>query len=478
LIAVKCAKKLRNYWPYCKANLRKRWPERTGKHSKTTVRRGFFLYSDKLMTKSSSTSIPTLQGWLSHLEKAHPTVIELGLQRVGAVRDRMGIQFNCPVIIVGGTNGKGSTCAMLESILIQAGYKVGLYTSPHLIHFNERARINGVSVVDQRFVDAFQLVEEARQDISLSYFEFTMLGCMDIFVKAKLDVVILEVGLGGRLDAVNIFDADVAIVTSVDLDHVEYLGHTREAIGFEKAGIFRTGKTAICSDPLPPQTLIDHAREIDADLWLFGRDFNYAGDKQQWNYAGRQQRRNALAYPSLRGANQLLNASAALAALEALKDRLPLGAQEVRTGLVMIDLPGRFQVLPGKPTVILDVAHNPHAAATLHQNLDNMGFHPYTYAVFGAMQDKDIAGIVDHLKTQIDHWCIADLPLPRAAKSGHIEQILIDQKILEDGEKTIQCFENPAKAYTYALSKAGENDRIVVFGSFLTVAGVLEHVKS
>lgn len=430
------------------------------------------------MPESANASLLTLNDWLSHLEKAHPTIIELGLQRVGTVRDRLGIHFDCPVIIVGGTNGKGSTCAMLESILMQGGYKVGLYTSPHLIHFNERARINGVSVVDQIFVDAFHLVDRARQEISLSYFEFTMLGCTRIFAEARLDVVILEVGLGGRLDAVNIFDADVAIVTSVDIDHVAYLGNTRELIGFEKAGIFRSGKTAICSDPQPPQTLVDHAVEIGADLWLFGRDFNYSGDQQQWNYAGRQQRRNSLAYPSLRGANQLLNASAALAALEALRERLPLGAQEIRTGMVMIDLPGRFQVLPGKPAVVLDVAHNPHAAATLHQNLGNMGFHPYTYAVFGAMQDKDIAGIIAQLKTQIDHWCLTDLPLPRAATGQQIEKLLIQQNVLEDTEKTIQCFENPANAYTYAISKAGENDRIVVFGSFLTVAGVIEHRKS
>jgi dihydrofolate synthase/folylpolyglutamate synthase len=267
-------------------------------------------------------------------------------------------------------------------------------------------------------------------------------------------------------------------VTSVDIDHVEYLGNTRELIGFEKAGIFRTGKAAICSDPAPPQSLIDHAVEIDADLWLFGRDFNYSGDKQQWNYAGRQQRRSSLAYPSLRGANQLLNASAALAALEALRDRLPLGAQEIRTGLVMVDLPGRFQVLPGKPAVILDVAHNPHAAATLHQNLDNMGFHPYTYAVFGAMMDKDIVGVINQLKTQVDHWCVTDLPLPRAATAKHIEKQLIEQNFLDAKEKSIQCFKSPADAYTYALSKAGENDRIVVFGSFLTVAGVIEQRNS
>ncbi|PRC93161.1 bifunctional tetrahydrofolate synthase/dihydrofolate synthase [Solimicrobium silvestre] len=426
------------------------------------------------MTNINTTSLSTLADWLAHLETAHPTVIELGLQRVGSVRDRLGIQFECPVIIVGGTNGKGSTCAMLESILMQGGYKVGLYTSPHLIHFNERARINGVSVADAEFVSAFEQVEEAKQDTSLSYFEFTMLACVKIFADAKLDVVILEVGLGGRLDAVNIFDADVAIITSVDIDHVEYLGDTREAIGFEKAGIFRAGRTAICSDPAAPLSLIEHANKIGADLWLFNRDFNYSGDKQQWNFAGRQHRRHSLAYPSLRGANQLLNASAALAALEALRTRLPLGAQEVRSGLVMVDLPGRFQVLPGVPAVVLDVAHNPHAAATLHQNLDNMGFHAYTYAVFGAMQDKDIAGVISQLKNQIDHWCLTDLPLPRGATAEHIQSLLTEQNVVNDKDHSIQCFENPASAYTYAVSKAGENDRIVVFGSFLTVAGVIQ----
>ena len=336
----------------------------------------------------------TLADWLSTLEALHPKAIDMGLERVSQVKDRLDIHFDCPVIIVGGTNGKGSTCAMLESILLQAGYRVGLYTSPHLMHFNERARVGGEPVADAALVANFAQVEEARGDVSLTYFEFTTLAILQLFAEANLDAVILEVGLGGRLDAVNVIDADVAIVTSVDIDHTEYLGNTREEIGFEKAGIFRAGKTAICSDPVPPTSLIAHAEAIGADLWLLSRDFNYSGDKQQWNYGGRSQRRNSLGYPSLRGANQLLNAAAVLAALENLRDRLPVGAQEVRNGLAMVDLPGRFQVLPGRPTVILDVAHNPHAAATLAQNLDNMGFHRYTYAVFGAMHDKDISGVV------------------------------------------------------------------------------------
>ena len=422
--------------------------------------------------------MPTsLNDWLTRLESLHPKTIELGLDRVSEVAQRLGVHFDCPVITVGGTNGKGSTCAMLESILLQGGYRVGLYTSPHLLRFNERARINGELASDEALCKNFEAVEAVRGDVSLTYFEFTTLAILKYFADASLDAVILEVGLGGRLDAVNLVDPDVAIVTSVDLDHQDYLGDTREKIGFEKAGIFRSGRAAICSDPSPPQSLIDHAVAIGADLWLFGRDFNYSGDRQQWNYGGRQQRRSALAYPSLRGANQLLNASAALAALEVLRERLPLGAQEVRSGLVMVELPGRFQVLPGRPAVILDVAHNPHAAATLAQNLEQMGFHPYTHAVFGAMADKDIAGILAHLADRIDHWYLTGLPLPRAASAQSLVAELTKAGVrvsdTAGAERSIQCFATPADAYAAARSRATENDRIAIFGSFITVAGVM-----
>lgn len=420
----------------------------------------------------------TLPAWLALLESRHAeTVINMGLDRVLAVKERLQLSFSCPVIMVAGTNGKGSTCAMLESVLLRAGYKVGLYIKPHFLDFNERARVNGELASDEVLVDAFHAVEAVRGDTPLTYFEFTTLAIMKLLAGAGMDVVILEVGLGGRLDAVNIVDADVAIVTSVDIDHTDYLGDTREKIGFEKAGIFRAGKTAICSDPVPPQSLIDHANAIGADLWLMGRDFNYAGDKQQWNYGGRSQRRNSLAYPSLRGANQILNASAVLAALEALKLELPVGAQEVRTGLVTVELPGRFQVLPGRPTVILDVAHNPHAASALNQNLGNMGFHPYTYAVFGSMHDKDIDGVIAAMSEHVDHWCLATLPSPRAASASELAaKVQIVQA--DKPERTINIFDDPAAAYANAMSRAGENDRIVVFGSFLTVAGVMAARKS
>jgi len=409
------------------------------------------------------------------------TVINMGLDRVLAVKERLQLRFSCPVVMVAGTNGKGSTCAMLESVLLRAGYKVGLYIKPHFLDFNERARINGELASDEALVAAFDTVEAARGDTVLTYFEFTTLAIMHLLSGAGMDVVILEVGLGGRLDAVNIVDADVAIVTSVDIDHTDYLGDTREKIGFEKAGIFRAGKTAICSDPVPPQSLIDHANAIGADLWIMGRDFNYSGDKQQWNYGGRSQRRNSLAYPSLRGANQILNACAVLAALEALKLVLPVGAQEVRTGLVTVELPGRFQVLPGRPTVILDVAHNPHAASALNQNLGNMGFHPYTFAVFGSMHDKDIDGVIAAMSEHVDHWCLTDLPSARAASASELAakvQIVQERVVADSAERTINIFEDPAAAYANAISRAGENDRIVVFGSFLTVAGVMAARKS
>jgi len=431
------------------------------------------------MSTQASIVLPaTLAEWLALLESRHPTAIELGLERVAQVKERLDIQFSCPVITVGGTNGKGSTCAFLESILLRARYRVGLYTSPHLLDFNERVRLDGEPVSDAALLAAFAQVEAARGEVSLTYFEFTTLAALKLFADAKLDAVILEVGLGGRLDAVNVIDADVAIVTSVDIDHAAYLGNTREAIGFEKAGIFRAGRAAICSDPVPPQSLIDHAEAIGADLWLVTRDFNYTGDKQQWNYGGRGQRRNALDFPALRGANQLLNASAALAALEALRMRLPVSGQEVRNGLVMVDLPARFQVLPGQPLVVLDVAHNPHAAAALAASLDNMGYFPYTFAVFGAMQDKDIRGIAAAFRDRIDHWCVTDLPLPRAATAAQIEQELLAAGVTPcdkaSAKVSITRFPDPGAAYADARRRAGQNDRIVVFGSFVTVAGVLQ----
>jgi dihydrofolate synthase/folylpolyglutamate synthase len=419
----------------------------------------------------------TLPQWLSYLEGLHPTTIDLGLERVRQVAQRLNLQPGFVKIIVGGTNGKGSTCAMLEATLLAAGYKVGLYTSPHLIDFNERVRVNGQMASDADLVGQLTIIEAARGEISLTYFEYTTLAALLLFVQAGVDAAVLEVGLGGRLDAVNILDADCAIVTSVDLDHTEWLGDTREKIGYEKAHIYRSGRPAICADPVPPQSLLDHAAAIGADLWLFGRDFNYSGDRQQWAYGGRQQRRSGLAYPALRGANQLLNASAAMAALEALRDRLAVPQQAVRLGLLQATLPGRFQILPGQPTVILDVGHNPHAAAVLAQNLDNMAFHPYTYAVFGMVSDKDVEGVVAKFGTRIDHWFCAGLSGPRGGTGEALAERVrraLPAPAAGDEQPGVSACADPVQAFAAARAKAGEGDRILVFGSFLTVAAVLQ----
>ncbi len=417
---------------------------------------------------------PALRDWLGRIERLHPKEIELGLDRVREVAARLSLTFACPVITVGGTNGKGSTCAMLESILLAAGYRVGLYTSPHLVRFAERARVGGAPADDADLVAQFEVVEAARGTVALTWFEFTTLAVLRLFGQRALDAVILEVGLGGRLDAVNLIDADCAIVTSVDVDHTEYLGDSRERIGREKAYIFRAARPAICSDPSPPVSLVDHAQSIGADLWLLGRDFNHTGDRQQWAWAGRVQRRSGLAYPALRGANQLQNAAGALAALEALRERLPVPQQAVRQGLAAVSLPGRFQVLPGQPVVILDVAHNPHAAAHLAVNLDAMGGFGRTFAVFGVMRDKDVDGVIAALKHRVDHWLAVGLPGPRAAGPEWIAARLAAAGIARaDARTSIECHPDPSSALAAARERASANDRIVVFGSFLTVADIL-----
>ena len=414
----------------------------------------------------------SLNDWLAYIEQQHTQAIELGLDRLFVVKAALEQTQTCPLIIVGGTNGKGSTCAMLEAILMAAGYRVGLYTSPHLLHYNERVRINGQPASDEMLCAAFARVEAARGDVPLTYFEFGTLSAWEAFAAAGLDAIILEVGLGGRLDAVNIYDPDCAIVTGIDLDHMDFLGDTREKIGFEKAGIFRTGKPALCGDFQAPHTLVEHAQSLGADLQLIGRDFGYAtqSEARQWSWWGRSQaKRGGLAYPALRGARQLGNASLVLAALDALQERLPLSMAEIRQGLAVVELPGRFQTLPGHPVTVLDVAHNPQAARVLADNLLDQGFFGTTWAVCGMLRDKDMVGVIDALKGRIERWLPATLAGARGASSA-----VLTEYLQAAGETVEAEFDTVLAAYAYAQEKAAENDRIVVFGSFLTVADVLE----
>lgn len=416
----------------------------------------------------------SLQEWLAYIEQQHSRPIELGLARVAQVRDALALPALPVVITVGGTNGKGSTCAMLEAILRAAGYRVGLYTSPHLLRYNERVRIDLTEASDEALCASFAAVEAARGDVPLTYFEYGTLAAVHLFAHAGLDVMILEVGLGGRLDAVNVIEPDCSIVTGVAMDHMDYLGDTREAIGFEKAGIYRPGKPAICGDPMPPQTLVGHARNIGADLRVSGQDFGFSGDKNQWQFWGREQKRSSLAYPALRGANQLLNASSVLAALEALHDKLPVPMQAVRQGLMLVELPARFQIMPGRPSIVLDVAHNPQAAAVLAENLMNMGFYQNTFVVCGMLSDKDIAGTLRAVLPRVDRWFLCDLPGPRGAKAADLAAHLAD---IGNAVATEQ-FADPHSAFASAQAQAGEGDRIVVFGSFLTVADVLRVIAT
>lgn len=428
----------------------------------------------------------SLADWLVYLEALHPrgqAGIELGLERISRVKEALGQSQHCPVIVVGGTNGKGSTCAFLESMIAHAGYRVGCYTSPHLLAYNERVRVNGREASDAALCAAFARVEAARRDVgnvALTYFEFGTLAAWEVFAGAGVEAAILEVGLGGRLDAVNAYEPDVSIVTTIGLDHTEWLGPDRASVGFEKAGIFRAGKPALCADANPPQTLLDHAAAIGADLRLIGRAFGFESDpedRRQWRWwckSGDRLVKRSLAYPGLRGVTQLRNAAVALAALDALGERLPVPMQAMRTGLIATELPGRFQVIPGKPAIVLDVGHNPQAIEVLADNLASMGFFDRTHAVVGMLADKDIRGALQPLRDKVDFWHAATLGGPRGVGAESLAAVISTARL--GGE--VICHDSPRVAMQAAKGQAAESDRIIIFGSFLTVAGALEALRA
>ena len=416
----------------------------------------------------------SLAEWLEFIGRQHPDAIALGLDRVREVLGRMDVRIACPVVTVAGTNGKGSVCAFLEAVLHASGRRVGLYTSPHLLRYNERVRISMQEVSDALLVEGFSAVERARGAVPLTYFEYGTLGAFWLFAREAPDVLVLEVGLGGRLDAVNVLDADCAVLTNVGLDHMAYLGHTREAIGQEKAGIFRAGRPAVIAEADPPASVLAAAERVGASLLRLGRDFGYRVHPGQWDYWGPGTRRPALAYPALRGQRQLHNAAGALAALDTLRERLPVSMQDVRRGLAEVVLPGRFQVLPGRPQLILDVAHNPAAANALAENLGAAGYAEETIAVFGMLRDKDIAGVAQALALRVTRWHLCTLGGPRGTDAEALAQILSAAGVRAPVFKHASV----AEALGAARGAAGENDKIVAFGSFLTVAEVMQSLAA
>jgi dihydrofolate synthase/folylpolyglutamate synthase len=416
----------------------------------------------------------TLSDWLAYIENLHPKSIAMGLDRVNQVIERLKLNPEFIIITVAGTNGKGSTCAMLESIYHEAGYSVGCYTSPHLVRYNERVRIDKVEIDDTSLCTAFSAVDAARtldsDHVALTYFEVGTLAAIWHFMQAKVQVAILEVGLGGRLDAVNAFQPNCAIVTSIDLDHMEFLGDTREKIGLEKAGIYRPGIPAICGDSQPPKSLINYAQSIHAQSKQIHLDFQHQLTSAGWQYSSLGEVKYNLPLPALKGNYQLDNAACAVTAVESMQHLLPVKAESIAAAMRNVHVTGRFQTIAEKPQVILDVAHNPHAARALAENLHACRSAAKTIAVFAMLGDKDIAGVIAAVQAEIDVWYLADIDHARGAKAQELKRMLMNTQ----PEAKCRTFDSAASAYAQACLDATENDKIVVFGSFFTVSNVMQ----
>nr|VFJ56009.1 MAG: dihydrofolate synthase / folylpolyglutamate synthase [Candidatus Kentron sp. FW] len=418
-----------------------------------------------------------LPDWLTWQETLHHKSVDFGLERIARVAARLGIiTMPFPVISVAGTNGKGSCVALLESIFTEAGYRVGVYTSPHFLRYNERVRIMGHEVSDRALVRAFDEIDRARADTTLTYFEFGTLAAAILFCHATPDVVVLEVGVGGRLDAVNLFDADLALVTTVGIDHEAWLGHDREAIGREKAGIYRSGRPAVCGDPYPPVSLQNHAQSIGAVLHRARRDFWFSMETDGWCWNSVGSSYEGLPRPTLIGRHQTQNAAAALMAIELMQDHLPVSEDALRRGIKAATLPGRFQRFLGADGVtrILDVAHNQEAAQMLACTLRDHPCDGRTLAVFAILEDKCIEAVLDAMRTVIDAWYVSNLNVPRGRSTGEIVMAMsrLGMGVHVDVATTV------SGAYDAALRSAGPEDRLVIFGSFYTVSEVLESLRS
>lgn len=411
----------------------------------------------------------TLPRWLNYITHSHPKTIDLGLERAKTVANSLQLlSFNCPIIVVGGTNGKGSCVATMEAILTEEGYSVGAYFSPHLARYNERIRIKGKMVKNHSLCEAFAAIDSAKANISLTYFEWSTLAALWLFKKATLDAIILEVGLGGRLDAVNILEPSISVITSIDYDHTEWLGDNLESIGREKAGIFRPQKPVVYGESNPPKSIDEKIAALEAPFYRQGVDFGYRIEGNQWRFWHKNTTSNLLPIPRL----ILQNVTTALMALTLLQEKLPLSAESIIKGLKKVFLPGRFQEIAQNPTVILDVAHNPAGFRQLSEKLDKMPIAGKTYAVTGMLTDKDHKKSFAALLPLIDIWHVATLTCERGASASQLVNTLSSL-----GAKTAYAFESILKAYEAALNVANINDRIIVFGSFYAVTPILRALK-
>lgn len=414
----------------------------------------------------------TLPQWLKWQESLHFTDVDPGLERVGLVWQQLGGSSTLPftVITIAGTNGKGSSVAMLESILRTAGYRTATYTSPHLLQYNERICMDGKTCDDKTICEAFDRIDNARDDISLTYFEFATLAAVDIFSRSNIDIAILEVGMGGRLDAVNLFDTDIALITPISLDHTAWLGTNREAIGFEKAGIIRRGKPVVCSEITPPKSLTSYSTSLQSPTYLAGSEFNIAINKDQWHWSNSHIQLQNLPFPALMGAYQLQNAAAVLQVISLLNYQgYAISEEAIKSGLATVQLAGRFQQIHGDITTILDVTHNQQGAENLAKLLVEIPCHGQTFAVLSMLKDKDVAAVASILKPVIDAWYVAGLEGCR----GMTSETLVAQLSNIIDEDRIRPFSTVIEAYDQAMITAKKGDRVIVFGSFHTVEAVL-----
>jgi len=407
---------------------------------------------------------------LSWQESLHPLAIDLGLERAAQVFHALNPEcIKPPTITVAGTNGKGSSIAYLDAIYRAQGYRVGAYTSPHILKYNERIKIDGKPVSDELICEAFARIESVRGNTTLSYFEFGTLAALDIFWRAGLDVQLLEVGLGGRLDAVNIVEPDVSLITSICIDHVEWLGGTREAIGLEKAGIFRAATPAIVGDPKPPKSLIQSAIDKHALLYCIGKDFGYTKQASGWDWFFADKKITHLPEPGLKGEHQYRNASAVILAVTQLAKTLPVSEASIQQGLENVQLTGRFQLIPGEIPVLLDVGHNPQAVRTLAEYISNMFPDRRIHAVFSMMKDKDIPGVVEIMNPVVHDWFFAPLANPRAATESVMREIFSQSSV----SNVSFGFSGFAEAFSAAKNQSQKGDLLLVFGSFFLVSDCL-----